>query len=223
MNRTVLIVGPRAPYMEDTSGMDVWGVNLAYKWMNLDRLYFMDGIQIPRKNISIKDFIKEVNALDIPIVTKCHYPEIPKSEGFDLMAANQLAGNRLYFTSSVCYMVADAILKGYRRIILHKFNEFPMSPDYFVQKSCLDFWCGIAIGRGIDVAINEESQLCRAYPWISDYYGFVRTEGEAAANIILSGAVREIIRMMSESSTKEMFETNLMENSAAEAVAVAED
>lgn len=77
---------------------------------------------------------------------------------------------RPYFTNSVDYMVALAIYMNYREI--HLFGTDFVADgddDYFKRRQSLEYYCGIAMGRGVKVVIPHTCALLRA-----EYvYGFV--------------------------------------------------
>ena len=196
--KTVVITGLFAPFQWklDTVDVEVWGCNRTYIYQNdipehpdLTRLFFFDSLA-RLEHYGHKDFVKHVAALNIPVVTKRHYPEIPLSEAFPLQAimeefrllpkqSEKLSINELlrlgkpYFTSSVAYMVAMALYEGFDRIVLNKMQVYAQSTEYFEQKACINFWLGIAIGRGCDLLISADSHLCRAHPWEPNLYGYV--------------------------------------------------
>ena len=63
-----------------------------------------------------------------------------------------------YFTDTMCYMIAYAIDKGYRKIRLYGVDM--MDRDEFkYEKYGIEYWIGFARGRGIEVTISEGSLL----------------------------------------------------------------
>lgn len=191
--RTVVLAGMYAPYPGPFDGVEVWGCNLTYKHQpNLSRLYCMDPI--PRFKRKVPDFVQDVNALGVPVVCGEPDPEIPLSEPYPLESVSGLIGHP-YFTSSIAYMLADAIYKGYERIVLHRLLVLPVSGEYMMQKPCLDFWCGLALGRGIQLSISEDSNLCRPYPWESGLYGYSEGVHEELANQTVTSGVIAALRL----------------------------
>ena len=59
----------------------------------------------------------------------------------------------MYFTSSIAYILAYAILEKVDRIRLYGFEIWSGSDanEYQVQRECVNFWLAYAMGRGIRV------------------------------------------------------------------------
>ena len=196
--KTVVITGLFAPFQWKLDDVDVeiWGCNRTYIYQNdvsehpdLTRLFFFDALE-RLEHYGHKDFVKHVAALKIPVITKRHYPEIPLSEAYPLQEImeefrllpktdKKLSINELlrrgkpYFTSSIAYMVAMAIYEGYDHIVVHRMQVFSQSSEYFEQKACINFWLGIAVGRGCNLLISSDSHLCRGHPWEPNLYGYI--------------------------------------------------
>jgi len=63
-----------------------------------------------------------------------------------------------YFSCGVCYAIALAIYQRATRIDL--WGMFiAATEEYAYQKPGIEFWIGVAIGRGIDVRIHGKSHL----------------------------------------------------------------
>jgi len=84
-------------------------------------------------------------------------------ENYPLSDVCRIIGGREYFTSSVAYMIALAILRGATKIKTVGI-DLDYGGEYESQKPCVLFWLGIALGRGIEV----ESNLIYAH----DLYGY---------------------------------------------------
>ena len=84
--------------------------------------------------------IAEAN--DIPYIDLANYPieEVKKEFGVD------------YFSNTLDYAIALAILKGYESIDLYGCN-METGTEYAHQKPSCEFWIGVAIGRGVRVNI----------------------------------------------------------------------
>jgi len=169
----VVIVGMLEAYDGVQPGDEVWGVNCTY-WHqhNLTRLYFFDPLKQWPTMRKPEEFYREVNALDIPVVTRVHDPAIPKSVAFPIEELTREFGV-VYYASTLCYMLAHAIYEGFDEILLHKIHVVPSCFKYADQKACLDFWCGVALGRGIKLTMGEDVCLARPYPWDTPLYGYL--------------------------------------------------
>ncbi|KKN77962.1 hypothetical protein LCGC14_0355270 [marine sediment metagenome] len=231
--KTVIIIAMLAPLDEIVPGAEVWGCNRSYLWQTtdpdiwaakdaglirgnenrqkLDRLFFFDDVE-QISGASHPEFAKHAADLDIPVITKMHYPEIPKSVAFPLqevlekfrllppglgkLTLNEiLTKARVYFTSSIAYMVAQAIYEEFDTIVIHRMQVNPHSMEYLGQKSCQDFWLGMAIGRGIRLMISEDSYLCGPDPWEPGLYGYVNQHAIEAIDWIRGNAVAQVLRI----------------------------
>lgn len=65
-----------------------------------------------------------------------------------------------YFTNMVCYMLAAAIMEDADEIHLYGVRQAGLV-EYMEQRRGVEFWLGIAVGRGIKVEIHGISQLLK--------------------------------------------------------------
>ena len=77
-----------------------------------------------------------------------------------------------YFTSTIAYMMAYAIYIGVEEIILWDILSGDENSEYMQQKACLDFWCGVAIGRGITIVKTPESKILEPVGGQHNLYGY---------------------------------------------------
>lgn len=180
-NELVIITGSTIGYEEDVDDAELWTVNHGYVTQsNMTRLYFMDTLKEvikADKDFDDDGFIKEINKLGIPIYCQEQYPEIENSIAYPKDYIVNYFGIS-YFTSTIAFMLAHAIAIGFGKIILHKVLLHPHAPEYQEQKACLDFWCGVAIGKGIQVVISPGSVLCKPFPWQAQTYGYTKQRPE---------------------------------------------
>lgn len=219
--KTVVITGLFAPFQWklDDVHVEIWGCNRSYIYQNdipehpdLTRLFFFDNLA-RLKYYGHEDFVKHIVALNIPVITKHHYPEIPLSRPYPLqelleefrllppqdkkLSINELLRRgRPYFTSTIAYMVAMAIYEGFEQILVHRMQVYTVNAEYFEQKACINFWLGIAVGRGIDLMLSEDSHLCRASPWEPNLYGYIENGKEQihALDWVFSNAAQTVLR-----------------------------
>ena len=191
--KTVVLVGSYEGYKGPEK--EIWGVNRAYtKTPQLSRVYFFDPLWRLQK-FGHKDFIEHINAMEVPVWTKRHYDEIPLSEAYPVRAVEDHFGlPESNFTSTTAYMVAHAIYEGFDRIIFHKMLMSPGSIEYYCQKACLDFWCGIAIGRGCQVVKDPQSFLMAPHLWEPGLYGYMESDKADEHSMILHKALALICR-----------------------------
>lgn len=96
----------------------------------------------------VRDYCIENN---IPLMTYEDYPIDNYIEYFDTD----------FFSCTICYMLAHAIVEGYHEIHLYGVNFRKADSDYW-QKDAVDFWCGYAKGMGIKVIVHgKHSKVLR--------------------------------------------------------------
>ena len=193
--KTVILICPKAAFVgDDHAGAERWGVNTTYRIdPSVTKIYHMDSFDGWPDGEKQK-VIAELAALDIPVILQKPHPDIPKSEA---LALDDLIGlvRITYFTSTVAYMLADAIRMGFERIVLHRILRLPHSMGYIEQKSCLDFWAGVAIGRGIDLMISDDCAITKPYTWQPSLYGYVEMGTGQITTALLASAVRASLRL----------------------------
>lgn len=117
------------------------------------------------QNTEVKDRCKTEN---IPYIGLLDYPLKEIVKEFKVA----------YFTSTIAYAIALAITKKPETINLFGINlSYLNKPEYFEQKPCVDFWVGMAMGRGIKVNIHGKlSEVRRAFKGI--VYGYDLDQAE---------------------------------------------
>lgn len=74
-----------------------------------------------------------------------------------------------YFSGTIDYMIALAIYEGAKEIDLYGVSV--SSGGYLYQKPGIDYWCGQAMGRGIEVGIYGESTIMKTIDGLMYGYG----------------------------------------------------
>ena len=188
--KTVVLRGMVVAYSGDEA--EIWTCSLAYRQQpDTTRVYNLDPLSWFQANVP--EYIGEVNDLGVPIYMQRHYPEIPMSQPYpkdEVLDFFGMTADTAYFTSSIAWMLGDAIRQGFERIIIHRVQESDKATDYFFQKPCLDFWCGVCIGRRVRLLISEGSRLCRPHPWESGLYGYISQDSADVINGTISSAVK---------------------------------
>jgi hypothetical protein len=118
----------------------------------LDHLEWLKG-QSPERPIY---FLKE--ELDIPACRPYPLDEVKKwceSKGY-----------KAYFTNSISYMIAIAIMDGYKSIGIWGV-DMAANGEYQHERPSVEYWIGLAQGMGIEVVLPKETELLKAR-----FYGF---------------------------------------------------
>lgn len=66
-----------------------------------------------------------------------------------------------FLTNSIAYMIAKAVYDGFRKIDLYGCNIKPVSGSEPIIKNHpgVEFWLGVAIGRGVEISVHGESMI----------------------------------------------------------------
>ena len=168
--KTVAMVGmapttcAQAPF--EDKNVEIWALNEMHAWPWLKRadrwfqIHHSDSWKRQTAKRGVEghyNWLME-NPLDVEIVMQYPHEEIPKSVGFPLreVCNEYLGGLRRgeakvkYFTSTLAYEIAYALLLGFERIELYGF-EMSSGDEYIEQKGSAEFWMGIALGRGVEL------------------------------------------------------------------------
>lgn len=107
---------------------------------------------------NLGEVISRINRMKVPLIAPYKYEEIPLSEAFPLEECAKKFGP-LYFSNTVAYMIAFALLNGAKEIEIYGVNQ-ASSAEYFYEKAGVEYWLGIAVGMGVKVIINgQKSEL----------------------------------------------------------------
>ncbi len=164
--------------------------------VNPDALFIMDILdekpQVVSGLTNLGDMVQRINKMRIPFVGPYKYEEIPLSEAFPLKECVKEFGAP-YFSNTIAYMIAYALLGGAKEIELYGVNQAG-SHEYAEEKGGVEYWLGIAIGRGVKVTINgKNSQLLRykgrygndiLYGYLQSYKDILITESKFGQPII---------------------------------------
>ncbi len=161
------------------SGVDeVWTLNMAlFKVKKLDRLFIVDPIETKtdirrgwyhgyyeefgkKIPVDLQKYKDKVNELDIPFISAHEYKDIKTYEPYpivEIMDAFKID----YFANTITYMIAYAIYHDIEYIEFWGVNQAAAS-EFIMHKGCIEFWIGLALGRGIHVKIEgAESYVLR--------------------------------------------------------------
>lgn len=146
------------------------------------------------EHIAFGDWLKRKN--NVPIYSTMPIPDCPdnvvypKDKIVEKLLPNFRRGKKVneYFTSGPCYALALAIYKGYSKILFYGI-EMESNSEYIYQRDGIGLWFGIALGRGIQIELPEQSILFYAplYGYDMDAVTVDREAFEARASEIQIG------------------------------------
>jgi len=109
-----------------------WGGGWSQRWL--------------RSNTKVPVFMREAHP-DIPMSVRYPFEDV-----FKLLDAKLYDEPLRYFTSSVAWALALAVLQGRPQIDLYGIEM--SAGEYEKQKDCFAFWLGFAAGRGTKINLN---------------------------------------------------------------------
>ena len=98
-----------------------------------DALFIMDMLdekpQIVAGLDNLGEIVARINNMKVPLIAPCKYEEIPLSQAFPLKECQKEFGIT-YFSNTISYMVAYALLRGMKELQLFGINQ-ASSSEYF--------------------------------------------------------------------------------------------
>ncbi len=145
---------------------ELWGMNQAYEHFQRrpDRWFELHTSE-NQPDPSVPTYLDDLRTLDCPVYMLEDDASVPTSVKYPLERVLKIGPK--YFTSTAAYMVALAILEGVSEIACYGI-DCTVGTEYEYQKPCLEWWLGVALGRGIKVTIPEASALLKA-PYLYGY------------------------------------------------------
>lgn len=183
-----------APYEDEDC--EIWILNMLHghvpRWDRLWELHDLACLEQETKELKREmDHLGTLRAeRQRPIYMVEAHDDIPMSREFPVKALIKHFGERCeklqqtpYFTSTFAYMLASAILGilARRRVpgvpepgeeIYVCGVEMLNGEEYAYQRSCAEFFCGVAIGAGITLHIPDRSALLES----DGLYGYAQSE-----------------------------------------------
>ena len=176
---------------------DIWGMNNLYpqlpranKWFEIHQIT-SDGTNYVRRNERIfrgqvvNDYLKQMGEWAqkqaIPVYMQQHWDIVPTSVAYPINDVLKAFGN--YFTNSVSYMIALAMLEKYEEIHIYGVDMAvvgndvmnPEANEYSYQRPSVEFFLGLALGRGIKIYLPPECDLLKT----RFLYGFEEQQEQA--------------------------------------------
>lgn len=164
----------------ESDGWEYWGVNNCFadvercrftRWFELHTfrrqgraLYRRDQVRyrVAGELVSVKEYLKAIDALKIPVYMQKKNRLVRQSRVFPFQEIMDRFGTD-YFGCSFAWMIALAIMEGATDIALH--GMALSGAEYYYQRPSVEFFLGLALGKGISIHNAQSSELLRG-PWI---------------------------------------------------------
>lgn len=185
--RKVALVGSasaslhRVPWQD--MDLEIWG--LGWRKMKRCDLYFeMHTLDLSKRGALPPNYLQYLSQLGAPIFLQAINQNIPNSLRYPIEEVIKRLGPGLdpnangdYFSSSIGYMLAYAILLGVDEIQIYGIDLL-CDDEYGYQRPNAEYLIGVARGLGIKVLIPEESALCK----FDHRYGYEEPPGFGLLN-----------------------------------------
>lgn len=166
-----------APARSESGEYQVWGLNDALLYKKIDVLFNMHDLTKQPSPNKLCLVVAEQDKLPVYTLKKHDWLSNSIKYPFDAVVKKFLAGHMVgkqplkYFTSSICYMIALALYKGAKEIHLYGATYFTNQRDAELERAGVEFWLGIAIGRGVKIHAHGPTTILKAGP-NNDLYGY---------------------------------------------------
>ena len=161
--KKVCIVGFAESYKQapfDDPSYTIWGMNQLYRWIpRADRWFEMHKDYLSDQ-VEDSDYLGWLKECQIPIYMLQRDPAIPNSIAYPIDSVVASVVKQYYFTSTVAYMLALAILEGFEQISIYGV-DLAADSEYSYQKPNAEYLIGIATDRGIKVNVPVTSALMK--------------------------------------------------------------
>lgn len=140
----------------------ICGVGNSLKNFNWDSDYEVWGLNHHKNKFKRYDLWFDLHKKEAieGIITQANFPfeDIYKLRQIPIEGRGNIRWR--YFQSSISYMTAYAILKGYNEILYCGCDFQTKEEVRMKQKECLENWIAFAQGRGISIKVIADSPLC---------------------------------------------------------------
>jgi hypothetical protein len=194
-----------APF--DDPEYEIWTLNQIYRHVPRCTRHFDIHSYWEEDNVEGTDHRGWIRESGVPVYMMKTEPDLPTSVRYPIEDVIEMAGID-YFTSTVAFEVGLAMLEGFKTIALYGIDLI-VGTEYSEQKACLEFWLGLAHGKGIEVVIPDQSALLKQ----SHRYGYEREPDFGPLKI---SEVSSRIEHLSTERNKKMALLNALDGAMAE-------
>jgi hypothetical protein len=176
-----------APYDDDS--FEIWGVNNGYllmkrftRWFEIHNITF-DGQHYYRRGArefrgtDMDVYMQKLAELNVPVYMQQQWAAVPNSVVYPLAEVAKMLGSQLgwynhegfegaqpgydvYFTNTISYMIAVALLEGFEEIHVYGV-DMAVDTEYHHQRPSCEFFLGWAAGKGIKMYIPPQCDLMK--------------------------------------------------------------
>lgn len=160
-------------------GITTWGVNDIVRHRQCDVCFWMDR-HLQENSDMDRVIVASVNKTQTPMYSAKKWKDVPTAKVYPVSRIKSFFGTD-YFADSCCYMLALAIYKGFTHIHVYGFT-YAWGSVYVTERPCVEFWLGMAMGRGITVSVyGEHSALFQTHR--KDMYSYETPQDMSRENM----------------------------------------
>jgi hypothetical protein len=171
------------PPFEDHA-WDIWSCNSLWKLCRDTDKRFRADQWFELHPLSVQTEQERIDMDDCPVpLFVLEEPLKPHWQTFPLEKLRQRFGARDFYTCTMAYQLAYALMEGYKTVGLWGMELWQgSSRERTVELRCLEYWLGVAKGMGVEVVLPDYSCLIQ-HPHLYGYEYHVEAEyakGEVA-------------------------------------------
>jgi len=151
---------------------EFWGVNNLFltlpdkpwtRWWEIHLIEYEDGKWLRRKQTDfrgqkVEEYLQSLGKLQCPVYMQQVNPLVPNAIQYPL--AEVVAGMGNYFTNTISYQIALAILEGFKEIRIYGV-DMAVDTEYAWQRPSCEYFLGVAMGQGIKVWMPDACDLLK--------------------------------------------------------------
>lgn len=161
-------------------GWEIWGLNAirplwARPWARMFNLHRLAHLERDCPQYVDWDSVWSRRNPKVPLYTVDSWgPLLTNGVLFPIKELRALPRGGVYHASSFDMMTAFAIYLKAAEIVLHGINFHMESGEPISGRACLEYWVGVAEGRGIKVTIAKDCQIFKQYHYVKSdsVYGY---------------------------------------------------
>ena len=171
----------KAPFYDEA--YEVWGLNQLYRHIPRADRWFDIHENYDEHVVEGTDHVGWLRSCKIPVYMNEHHEQFPTSVRYPIETMMDFFGEQHlkpldYYTSTVAYMIALAIVEEFTTIAVYGV-DMVAGTEYADQKPCVEYYLGVAAGRGITIELPNNTALLtqhHRYGYEKPKKGFVTTE-----------------------------------------------
>lgn len=171
---------------------EIWGINCIGGIFHVDRTFmmdpasrFLDDVKAGTQTGIAKEFLLKTPSKG-PIYSCCldeRVPEIVEYPLEEVISATTFS----YFNNTVAYAVAFAVAHKVGKIHMYGVDFSYKQNIHFAEagRSCVEFWCAMALGNGIAIQVAPRSGLLDTnVPEDEKIYGYHRLDDPLVQKVV---------------------------------------